>query len=73
MVGSLIVAAARITFALRPLQGIGTGTLVRKPLLTADIAPAKAASRVEIKQLDFKPLQTTGGHIHPVPVVGYIS
>lgn len=46
--------------------------IVRKPLLTA--APInKMVSRTEVKEIIFKPLQKTGLHEHPCPVVGYIA
>ena len=47
--------------------------LVRKSLLAADINPAKATSRLEVWQIDFAPLQQTGTHEHPIPVVGYLA
>jgi quercetin dioxygenase-like cupin family protein len=50
-----------------------TQTIVRKPLLTAGLKPAKHTGRVEIKQIDFEPGQATGYHFHPCPVVGYIA
>jgi quercetin dioxygenase-like cupin family protein len=48
-------------------------TIVRKPLLTAVLEPAKKAERVEIKEIEFKPGQATGLHLHPCPVMGYIA
>lgn len=47
--------------------------IVRKPLLTAQLAGEKPVSRVEIKQIDFVPGQKTGTHVHPIPVVGYVA
>jgi len=46
--------------------------ITRKPLLTASPIN-KMVSRVEIKEINFKPLQKTGLHLHPCPVVGYIA
>ena len=48
-------------------------TIIRKSLLSAVLDPSKITSRVEIKQIDFKPSQETGLHFHPCPVVGYIA
>jgi quercetin dioxygenase-like cupin family protein len=46
--------------------------IVRKALLTAALEPAKKTHRVKIKQIDFRPCQKTGLHLHPCPVVGYV-
>jgi len=46
--------------------------IIRKPLLTAATIN-KAVQKVEIKEIVFKPLQKTGLHLHPCPVVGYIA
>lgn len=48
-------------------------TIVRKPLLTAILDPAKTTSRIEVKEIEFKPGQATGLHLHPGPVTGYIA
>jgi len=48
-------------------------TIIRKPLLTAQIPGEKPVSRVEIKEINFAPGQRTGAHLHPSPVVGYIA
>jgi quercetin dioxygenase-like cupin family protein len=48
-------------------------TIIRKTLLTALLGSTKATQRVEIKQMDFAPGQTTDIHDHPCPVVGYIA
>ena len=47
--------------------------IVRKPLLTAILDPAKLTSRIEVKEIEFKPSQATGLHLHPCPVTGYIA
>ena len=46
--------------------------IIRKPLLTAS-AIDKFVKRVEIKEINFKPGQQTGLHLHPCPVTGYIA
>lgn len=46
--------------------------ITRKPLLTAS-SINKMVKRTEIKEIIFKPLQQTGLHQHPCPVVGYIA
>jgi quercetin dioxygenase-like cupin family protein len=45
----------------------------RIPLLTAELAKEYNIARVEIKKISFRPLQRTGFHLHPCPVVGYIA
>jgi quercetin dioxygenase-like cupin family protein len=47
--------------------------IVRKPLLTAQLASAKLCGRIEVKEITFAPDQKTGLHLHPVPVIGYIA
>jgi len=47
--------------------------IVRKPLLTAIIEGQKLVDRVEIKEIEFVANQSTGLHLHPCPVVGYIA
>jgi quercetin dioxygenase-like cupin family protein len=54
-------------------QKTQSDAIVRKPLLTAVLDPAKATSRVEVKEIEFKPRQATGLHLHPCPVTGYIA
>jgi quercetin dioxygenase-like cupin family protein len=48
-------------------------TIIRKPLLTANLDSVKTTKRIEIKRIDFAPGQATGLHDHPCPVVGYIA
>jgi quercetin dioxygenase-like cupin family protein len=45
----------------------------RTPITTAELAPSKAVDHVQVTRLDFLPGQTTGRHMHPVPVVGYVE
>jgi len=47
--------------------------IVRKPLLTAELDPSKTTSRIEVKEIEFRPGQATGLHTHPCPVMGYIA
>jgi len=44
-----------------------------KPLLTAILDPAALTSRSEAKEIEFKPGQATGLHLHPCPVTSYIA
>ena len=46
-------------------------TIVRKKILLASF-PRRKVSQVDIREIDFKPLQQTGYHLHPIPVTGYI-
>lgn len=46
--------------------------IIRKDMLTALIGD-RSVGRVEIKQIDFRPSQKTGLHLHPCPVVGYVA
>lgn len=48
-----------------------TVPLQRTPIAIHDIAP-KEVTKVSIVRLDFKAGQTTGRHMHPVPVIGYV-
>lgn len=54
------------------MQNAPGEAIVRKPLLTAILDPAKLTSRIEVKEIEFKPSQATGLHLHPCPVTGYI-
>jgi quercetin dioxygenase-like cupin family protein len=67
------IVSIAFPFLMNLIKQLVSGSLTRKPLLIAELGPPKTASRVEIKQLEFKPLQMTGLHTHPVPVVGYIA
>jgi quercetin dioxygenase-like cupin family protein len=67
------IVSVAFSFLMSLIKQPASGSLTRKPLLTAELSSSKTPSRVEIKQLEFKPLQMTGLHTHPVPVVGYIA
>jgi len=54
-------------------QSIVPQSIVRKELLTAHLAAGRAVGQVDVRQIDFAPGQTTGRHLHPCPVVGYIA
>jgi quercetin dioxygenase-like cupin family protein len=54
------------------MQNAPGEAIVRKPSLTAILDPAKLTSRIEVKEIEFKPSQATGLHLHPCPVTGYI-
>jgi quercetin dioxygenase-like cupin family protein len=45
--------------------------IVRKELGVAEIG-ARTVGKVDAREIEFKPLQETGLHKHPCPVVGYI-
>ncbi len=47
-------------------------TIVRRPLLTADLNHKKV-TRVDVREIVFEPGQETGLHKHPCPVFGYIA
>lgn len=47
--------------------------IIRLPLLTAQLTPEKTVEKIEIKKINFLPLQKTGIHTHPCPVVGYVT
>jgi quercetin dioxygenase-like cupin family protein len=53
--------------------GVAADTIVRKSLLTANLATTKQVDRVDIREIDFVARQKTGLHLHPSPVVGYIA
>lgn len=55
------------------MQNAPREAIVRKPLLTAILDPAKLTGRIEVKEIEFKPSQATGLHLHPCPVTGYIA
>jgi quercetin dioxygenase-like cupin family protein len=55
------------------MQNAPREAIVRKPLLTAILDPAKLTSRIEVKEIEFKPGQATGLHLHPCPVAGCIA
>ena len=46
--------------------------IIRKALLTA-ASINKMIKKVEVKEINFKPGQQTGLHLHPCPVLGYIA
>src|ERR1700733_10210477 len=48
-------------------------SIVRHPLLTANLANAVLTNHVEIKRIDFAGGQQAGLHFHPCPVVGYVA
>ena len=45
----------------------------RTPILTAEVSPSKTVDHVQVTRLDFKPGQITGRHMHPDPVIGYVT
>jgi quercetin dioxygenase-like cupin family protein len=47
--------------------------IVRRHLLTATLDGQKTVNRVEIKEITLAARQRTGLHLHPCPVVGYIT
>lgn len=47
--------------------------IVRRHLLTAIIDAQKTVDRVEIKEVSLAAREQTGLHLHPCPVVGYIT
>jgi len=46
--------------------------IVRRHLLTASFDKQKTVDRVEIKEVTLSAGQSTGLHLHPCPVVGYV-
>lgn len=46
---------------------------VRTPIDTVPIAPAKPVTRVELTRVDFLPGQEMPEHMHPVPVVCFVT
>lgn len=50
------------------------GTIpVRAPIGSFRIAPSKAVSHVELTRVDFLPAQEMPEHMHPVPVVCFVT
>ncbi len=47
-------------------------TIVRKPLLAAAIG-GRSVGSVDVREIRFEAGQTTGRHVHPCPVLGYIA
>ena len=48
-------------------------TMKRTPLITAPLPYGRSMDRVEGVRIDFPPGQRGGLHLHPVPVVGYVT
>jgi quercetin dioxygenase-like cupin family protein len=46
--------------------------IIRRPLLTASLGERRV-TRVEVREISFRPGQRTPRHLHPCPVVGYIA
>ena len=46
--------------------------IVRTSLLSAALGASVAVERVQVTRIDLGPLQATGRHFHPCPVVGYV-
>jgi quercetin dioxygenase-like cupin family protein len=49
-----------------------TDTIIRKPLLLAEIEGGKLVTHVDVREIEFGPHQKTPLHLHPVPVTTYI-
>jgi quercetin dioxygenase-like cupin family protein len=60
---SLIIIASADVMAQSPIT--------RKELMTADIGD-RVVKKVDMREIQLDPLQKTGYHKHPCPVVGYI-
>jgi quercetin dioxygenase-like cupin family protein len=56
-----------------PALAIAGAIPVRTPTGTFTIAPAKAVTRVELTRVDFSPGQEMPEHMHPVPVVCFVT
>jgi quercetin dioxygenase-like cupin family protein len=50
---------------------MGQSTIERQQLLTAAIEDRRV-SRVDVRRITLEPSQTSGRHLHPCAVVGYI-
>ena len=46
-------------------------SIIRKQLMLSTF-PHRQVSKVDVRQINFHPLQQTGRHLHPIPVTGYI-
>lgn len=47
-------------------------SIIRKPLLKVNFDHLQKIYKVDVREIDFKPLQATGLHSHPCPVISYI-
>lgn len=47
--------------------------IVREPLLEAVLAGTPAVERVQVARIELEPLQETGLHRHPCPVLGLVT
>jgi len=72
MVIAISTSLAMLSAAVAADTPVPNTPIVRKPLLTAVIDHEKNVQRVEVKEIEFKPNQKTGLHLHPCPVIGYI-
>ncbi|GEM_PF-327122 len=66
-----IVIAIPLVLAAVTLHAHAADQIVRKELFTAQIG-ARTVSRVDVREIEFKPLQKTPEHRHPCPVISYI-
>ena len=67
MKGFLALAVLAIISA----QATAQSAIVRKQLLLANVGE-RTVKKVDIREITLDPLQKTGYHQHPCPVVGYI-
>lgn len=56
-----------------PALASAGSTPVRTPIGSFPIAPSKAVTHVELTQVDFLPGQEMPEHMHPVPVVCFVT
>lgn len=47
--------------------------ILREPLLEAALEGSPTVERVKVARIELRPLQETGLHFHPCPVVGLIT
>jgi len=64
--GLFAIAVAGAASAAEPIP-------IRTPIASFTIAPSKPVSRVETNRVDFAPGQVMPAHVHPVPVICFVS
>lgn len=62
-----------LTLVAWPTLAIAAATPVRTPIGSFPVAPAKQITHVEMSRVDFLPGQEMPEHMHPVPVVCFVT
>ena len=66
------IALALVPLATAASAQLGSGGVVRVPLMTQPLEPETPVSEVRATRIELGPGQRSGKHLHPVPTMGVV-